>query len=95
MDMWGYLDELEKDRSELYTQYTRKLGFSTKGSKTLGRRHLQVKEEAKAFEDAAQAKAREKAEEEEKRAARELEALLKAEQAAATRAALVRSLEHQ
>ena len=94
MDMWGYLDELEKDRSQLYSEYTRRLGFSTKGSKTLGRRHLQVKEEAKAFDDALEAKAREKQEEEDRKAARELEVLLKAEKAAQSRAALVRSLQH-
>jgi hypothetical protein len=70
-DMWGYLEELEEDRGKLMAEYTRPLPFATKGSRVLGRRHLQVKEESRAFQAEIERKALEQAKVEAERAALE------------------------
>jgi len=85
--IWGYLEELEDDRTHLMKEYTRPLPFSTKGSRVLGRRHLQVKEEAQRFQEELEKQAVEKerlmseaaaAEEDLKRRRRETNARLEA-----------------
>ena len=93
--IWGYLDELEMDRAALEAEYKRPLSFATKGSARLGRRHLQVKEEAAAQRAAAEkeaAAAAAAAAAEEEAAAAEMR---QAQRAARKRAELIKSLSHE
>jgi hypothetical protein len=94
-DLWGYLDELELGRRALEAEYKRPLSFATKGSTTLGRRHVQVKAEteeiARRRERAEQEAAAAAAAEEEEVAAE----LARAKAAAMKRAALIKSLSHE